>query len=333
MIYPKTNNQEERKGVHFFGYKMSEFGLIFRETANTDVGLDGTVEYVDENGNVTGEIIAVQIKSGISYFNKKDNNGFKFYPDKKHICYWETFPLPVYLILHNPETHKIYYENISRYLKNPLNNKNYIIIKNELKHKNDLFVTSYGKPISINNISTLEELNQFSTFLSTVKEDLQFIENFEELMLYMNKRWSQSIDFNINFLELFLSGLTNLGMHLYFSMQLAYDLADNTSIDGIIGFGAKEHDFLHQYVRFLINQKLANIDYLSYLIDYKDRGLQSIFLAPLTKRGKNFAEFICDYFTKKTQKECSLIEEAPIEIFISGRKLEQFKILRKLLDK
>lgn len=74
MYYPKTN-VEKRKGVHYFAYKISEFGLIFRETTNNDVGLDGTVEYVDENGKVTGEMIVVQIKSGECYFNKKHIGG------------------------------------------------------------------------------------------------------------------------------------------------------------------------------------------------------------------------------------------------------------------
>ena len=330
MNYPKTN-VEERKGVHYFAYKISEFGLIFRETTNNDVGLDGIVEYVDENGKVTGEMIAVQIKSGESYFNNKVNNGFKFYFNKKHIEYWETFPLPIYLILYNPKDKKIYYENVSIYLKNPSNNKKYIIVKNELKDKNDLFVI-YGKSINPNTIC-LKNINELSILLPSVKSDFEFIENFEELMHYMHKRWTGSVDFNVNFLELFLGGLTNLGMHLYFSMQLAWNLSESLSECDYIGCGPFEHDFLHQYVRFLINQKLANVDYLSYLIDYKERYMQSMFLVPLTNRGRKFAEFVCDYFSANVKEECNLIAESNIEILVYYKKIEQFRLLRQILNK
>jgi hypothetical protein len=42
-------------------------GLIFRETSNSDTGVDGQLEEVDEQCHATGRIMAVQIKSGSSY--------------------------------------------------------------------------------------------------------------------------------------------------------------------------------------------------------------------------------------------------------------------------
>ena len=190
----------------------------------------------------------------------------------------------------------------------------------------------YGKSIIPNTIS-LENINELSIWFPSVKSDFEYIEDFEKLMNYMHKRWSGSIDFNINFLELFLGGLTNLGMHLYFSMQLAWDLSESLSECDYIGCGPMEHDFLHQYVRFLINQKLANVDYLSYLIDYKERYMQSMFLAPLTNRGRKFAKFVCDYFSANVKGDCYLIMESLLKINIDYHKYKQLKLLRKLLTK
>ena len=75
-----SNNFQERIGVYKVGLKITELGLIFRETPNSDVGIDGQIEYVNSRGEATGKIIAVQIKSGDSYLNesKSDKNNWNF---------------------------------------------------------------------------------------------------------------------------------------------------------------------------------------------------------------------------------------------------------------
>ena len=45
-----------------------DFGWVFRRTHQEhDFGVDGYIDYVDSNGGVTGQFIAVQIKTGNSY--------------------------------------------------------------------------------------------------------------------------------------------------------------------------------------------------------------------------------------------------------------------------
>ena len=69
MSLPKyiDTNKTERIGVHKAALVLSEMGFIFREISNSDTGVDGQIEEVDENNNATGRIMAVQIKSGNSY--------------------------------------------------------------------------------------------------------------------------------------------------------------------------------------------------------------------------------------------------------------------------
>ncbi|MFZ4703196.1 MAG: DUF4365 domain-containing protein, partial [Candidatus Methylumidiphilus sp.] len=109
MVFPRYNNtnSQERLGVNAVAETMARLGLIWRETPMADVGIDGQIEYVDKEGFATGRIIAAQIKSGPSFFKEKDDN-WTFYPEDKHRFYWERFPLPVLIILHNPETNFSY---------------------------------------------------------------------------------------------------------------------------------------------------------------------------------------------------------------------------------
>jgi hypothetical protein len=78
------------------------------------------------------------------------------------------------------------------------------------------------------------------------------------------------------------------------------DLADNAAqfnfgMNGSeygYGAGSAEHDFLFGYTKFLMSQRLAEIDFSDYLIDWKERELQPRFLAPLTRRGRSLIQLI-----------------------------------------
>lgn len=98
-VLPKYtyDNWQERIGVHKVGLLLTELGLIFRESSYSDVGIDGQIEYVNNVGEATGKIAAVQIKSGDSYlyYGKSDRENWTFYPNEKHKFYWEKFPIPV----------------------------------------------------------------------------------------------------------------------------------------------------------------------------------------------------------------------------------------------
>src|SRR5262245_52993070 len=92
----------ERKGLIAVEAIFLEFGWFFRDQPVLDWGIDAHVEVV-EDGKPTGRLFALQIKTGPSYFKKKGDN-FVFYGEKRHLEYWSNHSLPVYLILHNPES-------------------------------------------------------------------------------------------------------------------------------------------------------------------------------------------------------------------------------------
>ena len=65
---------------------------------------DGVDAHIEEmvNGRSTGKLIALQIKTGKSYFRPQGDD-FVFYGEKRHLEYWTHHRLPVYIVIHNPE--------------------------------------------------------------------------------------------------------------------------------------------------------------------------------------------------------------------------------------
>ncbi|MBV9762230.1 MAG: DUF4365 domain-containing protein [Acidobacteriaceae bacterium] len=98
---------------------VTSYGMIWRENMIKDVGIDGQIEYVTAAGNATGRLVAVQVKSGSSYFRHDDGGHWTFYPDQKHLLYWERFPIPVILVLHDPATGQLAWTDVRQELRRP----------------------------------------------------------------------------------------------------------------------------------------------------------------------------------------------------------------------
>jgi hypothetical protein len=90
-----------------------ELGWIFREQPTSDHGIDAQVEVVGSRSDVTGRLIALQIKSGKSYFQESVEGGFVYRGDSNHLNYWARHSLPVIVVLHNPTTEAIYWQVVT----------------------------------------------------------------------------------------------------------------------------------------------------------------------------------------------------------------------------
>lgn len=78
---------------------------IFRRTHNEqDFGIDGYIDIVDDQGNVTGKSLAVQIKCGESFFKNKYEDGYAYFGETKHLNYLLNHPVKVLIIICNPTT-------------------------------------------------------------------------------------------------------------------------------------------------------------------------------------------------------------------------------------
>lgn len=107
---PKVNkkNFTSDSGVNFVATVVNdELGWIFRKNNNeTDYGIDGYIDIVTEEGEVTGQSFAVQIKSGQSFFKQRSSNGYVYYGESKHLNYYRNQQLPLLLIIFSPPDSK-----------------------------------------------------------------------------------------------------------------------------------------------------------------------------------------------------------------------------------
>ncbi len=327
--FPKVEDNyfQERQGVYKVASILNNLELIFRETPNADVGIDGMVEFIEGN-KATGKIIAVQIKSGSSYFLHETDKYYKFYPKDKHKIYWETFPIPVLLLLHNPTDDKVYYTDARFFLKNKENiNSKFISIQknNILNNKNDLFYT-FGLNYDYYNILNQDGLFQKILIQDDIDKINYYMSNEELLNFIINQKHTFG-SYELSFFDLFVAGLTNIGTQVFFNISLVHSLIERFDDLDFFGFGQYEHDFLNKYAKFLINQNLAVIDFSSYLIDWEERNLQPQFLATLTSRGMKFTEFIFEKSKSIFGEKSFLISETLIltDIQSNNTKTDQMK--------
>ncbi|MBZ9959015.1 DUF4365 domain-containing protein [Mesorhizobium sp. BR1-1-14] len=92
-----------------------QFRWLFREQKVLDFGVDAEVE-ITEDDMPTGKLIALQIKSGTSFFKREIKEGYVFYGEMRHLKYWTNHVLTMFLILHNPETGVTLYQRIEERL-------------------------------------------------------------------------------------------------------------------------------------------------------------------------------------------------------------------------
>lgn len=108
MAEPRT----ERLGVSAVEHYFSRYGWLFREQFTHDYGIDAQVEIV-RDGQPTGALIGIQIKSGESYFKEETVTAYIYRTDDRHVSYWSQHVLPVILVLYSPGRDECYWQCIS----------------------------------------------------------------------------------------------------------------------------------------------------------------------------------------------------------------------------
>lgn len=87
------------------------FCWLFRRTHQEhDFGVDGYVDIVLDDGSVTGQILAVQIKHGVSFFGSKTANGYTYRGEIKHFNYLSNSQVPTLIVLSHPKDGTCYWQ-------------------------------------------------------------------------------------------------------------------------------------------------------------------------------------------------------------------------------
>jgi hypothetical protein len=99
-------------GVTLVRAAVDKLGWLFREQPGEDYGIDAQVEVVDGEV-VAGRLLALQIKSGRSFFNEAGAGGWWYRPDADHLQYWLNHSLPVVIVLVHPDTGRCHWQLIN----------------------------------------------------------------------------------------------------------------------------------------------------------------------------------------------------------------------------
>jgi hypothetical protein len=111
------NLLQEDKGLVKIHAVCTQMDAIWRPTPCHDLGIDGQIEFLEpKTAYSTGYILAIQSKSGPSYFEHEDKDTVKYYPDRKHRDYWKRLAFPVVLVLHDPERDLTVYSRVKNQL-------------------------------------------------------------------------------------------------------------------------------------------------------------------------------------------------------------------------
>ena len=100
-----------------------EANPIFRPVTMFDRGVDGEVEFKDDDGKASGKRICIQLKSGRSYRRTRQGDGSEVFgvQDERHLACWASQPVDVYLVIRQTDEaggrQVIRWMNVTRHLK------------------------------------------------------------------------------------------------------------------------------------------------------------------------------------------------------------------------
>ncbi len=147
-------------------------GWICRNTTNSDVGIDATVEQVVE-GLPTAKFISIQLKTGLGNVHIDKNGNSTYYIDNIHYEYWLSSSVPVILALCDPEKDIIYWELV----------KKHNISKTDKKHKITILNTHQLNKESLSELNTIIDTYQSDFVLpESDNDDIYDTEYWEELL-------------------------------------------------------------------------------------------------------------------------------------------------------
>ena len=239
-------NNKERLGVNAVEKIILEANWIARSILQTDVGVDMEVEVCD-NGEPTGQLIALQIKSGKSYFKEEDFKGIIYRGKNVHLKYWLNHSLPVILVLHNPITKQTIWEIINDNLI-VKTKKNWKI---SIPKSNILDTNSLGMIKNFNHLpiyfQRLQRLAIHKKMINQIGKGKRFIIEIEEWVNKSSGRAKITVKkIKNNGEELKVSEGDYLHFHGPENLEFLYPWADY-EIDDDFYYEAEYDDFLNNY--------------------------------------------------------------------------------------
>jgi hypothetical protein len=139
-----------------------DFSWLFKKIHQEhDYGIDGYVDVITQDGSVTGQMLAMQIKCGKSFFQEKNWTGYVYRGELKHFNYLANQPVPVIIAICHPDTEDCYWVRFDPECCKRTESGWQIVIpfgNKLLESRNELLAIL---PAARNSLSELEEVTEF----------------------------------------------------------------------------------------------------------------------------------------------------------------------------
>ncbi len=99
-------------GVSAASLVFEAWGWLFREQPIEDYGIDAHVEPLDGPERPSRQLLALQIKTGASFFREETPDGWWFRDTRRHWHYWLGHVLPVVIVLYDPQARVLYWQHV-----------------------------------------------------------------------------------------------------------------------------------------------------------------------------------------------------------------------------
>lgn len=150
--------------------------------------------------------------------------------------------------------------------------------------------------IEVPSANNLDATSAVTLFENAGIQDQLFISDIVDVLSKLIDTRSGETTFPLSYFDLFSHGLTGICRTIYYGMDVITNAVEfNLRVEKAdfgMGIGQPEHEFTFGFVKFLVAQNLAHVDYADCLIDWIDREMQPHFVAPLTSRGRELVALI-----------------------------------------
>ena len=273
MIAINDAQLTDQQGIGHLMHLLSKKGCIVNECSGRETGIDAICEFRTGPYESSGIFLAIQLKTGSSYFSKKKDGEYCYYADDKHVDYWLKCNMPVLFIIYNPESEEILWTKIE---------------------KGNLVKTKTGCRIDISPENRLGEIDAqkiYEVFYGKLYSDEK---SFDQVIYDLEANtFRESDQLTISGLELFINGMCNNCHQLYFHTELYSNLMDYKAISaGMGGFTYPNDGFFEQYFATLNYHNLLAGTFEQELNDINARNLIPYFIKYLSPNGLAFIEYL-----------------------------------------
>jgi len=199
----------------------NEFGWLFRPNhLEHDFGIDAYIDVITDKGQVTGKSIAIQIKTGISFFHEENEIGFVYRGEMKHLNYYLNLEVPLVIIIVNNIQRTAYWCAFEANITDKAGKSWKITIpkKQKLNKTAKMELLKHVNPIT-DYASQLENFWEFNKLLNSDKNRLLFRVSKEDVV-------NKNCDFILKGLER-IQSTSDLILNLKGSVDISFDDYDN----------------------------------------------------------------------------------------------------------